>query len=45
MRRFAYAAIRVGVPLLHNDVLPFYAAQGIPIDRILTDNGREFCGT
>ena len=33
------------VALLHNDALPFYAAQGIPVGAILTDNGREFCGT
>lgn len=33
------------VALLHNDVLPFYQAHGIPIDKLLTDNGREFCGT
>ena len=33
------------VALLHNDVLPFYAAQGLPVQALLTDNGREFCGT
>lgn len=31
--------------LLHNDVLPFYAERGIEIGALLTDNGREFCGT
>jgi transposase InsO family protein len=33
------------VAVLHNDVLPFYQAHDIPIEKILTDNGREFCGT
>lgn len=31
--------------LLHNDVLPFYAQHGLTIETILSDNGREFCGT
>jgi transposase InsO family protein len=31
--------------LLHNDVLPFYARHKLTIDAILSDNGREFCGT
>lgn len=31
--------------LLHNDVLPFYAQHGLTITTILSDNGREFCGT
>jgi transposase InsO family protein len=26
-------------------VLPFYAERGIEIGALLTDNGREFCGT
>ena len=30
---------------LHNDALPFYAERGIPVAAVLTDNGREFCGT
>lgn len=33
------------VALLHNDVLPFYADQGLAVQAVLTDNGREFCGT
>lgn len=33
------------VAVLHNDVLPFYQQRGIPVGAILTDNGREFCGT
>lgn len=33
------------VYVLHNAVLPFYKAAGIKIKSILTDNGREFCGT
>lgn len=31
--------------LLHNDVLPFYREHGLTVNAILTDNGREFCGT
>jgi transposase InsO family protein len=31
--------------VLHNDVLPFYAERGISVGAVLTDNGREFCGT
>ena len=30
--------------LLHDKVLPFYEALGVPVGAILTDNGREFCG-
>lgn len=33
------------VSLLHNDALPFYAQRQIPVAKVLTDNGREFCGT
>jgi transposase InsO family protein len=33
------------VAVVHNDVLPFYQGKGLPVDAILTDNGREFCGT
>jgi len=33
------------VAVLHNDVLPFYQDLAIPVEKILTDNGREFCGT
>src|SRR5919112_3597862 len=33
------------VAVLHNDVLPFYAELGLPVGAVLTDNGREFCGT
>jgi transposase InsO family protein len=31
--------------LLHNEVLPFYRERQITVDAVLTDNGREFCGT
>jgi transposase InsO family protein len=31
--------------LLHARVLPFYEALSVPVGAILTDNGREFCGT
>jgi transposase InsO family protein len=33
------------VAVLHNDVLPFYAKLDLPVKAVLTDNGREFCGT
>jgi transposase InsO family protein len=33
------------VAVLHNDVVPFYAKLDLPIGAVLTDNGREFCGT
>ena len=33
------------VAVLHNDVLPFYAELELPVQSVLTDNGREFCGT
>jgi transposase InsO family protein len=33
------------VAVLHNDVVPLYAKLDLPIGAVLTDNGREFCGT
>lgn len=33
------------VAVLHNDALPFYAERDIAVQAVLTDNGREFCGT
>lgn len=33
------------VAVLHNDVLPFYERLELPVKAVLTDNGREFCGT
>ena len=33
------------VAVVPNDVLPFYAGLDLPVKAILTDNGREFCGT
>jgi len=33
------------VAVLHNDALPFYEDRGIAVDAVLTDNGREYCGT
>jgi transposase InsO family protein len=35
----------VAVAVLHNDVLPFYARLDLPVGAVLSDNGREFCGT
>jgi transposase InsO family protein len=31
--------------VLHNEVLPFYQQKNLKIMAVLTDNGREFCGT
>ncbi len=44
---FVYAGRvpEAAVAVLHNDVLPFYQDRGIPLGAVLTDNGREFCGT
>lgn len=33
------------VAVVHNDVLPFYQEREIDVAAILTDNGREYCGT
>jgi len=33
------------VAVLHNDVLPQYRKWRVPVKAVLTDNGREFCGT
>lgn len=32
------------VQTLNNDVLPFFEDNGVAIETILTDNGREYCG-
>lgn len=32
------------VDVLYDHVLPFYEEQGMKVDHILTDNGREYCG-
>lgn len=32
------------VDVLHDRVLPFYEEHGVPIQHLLTDNGRETCG-
>ncbi len=31
--------------VLHNDVLPFDGDRGLAVEAILTDNGKEYCGT
>ena len=36
---------QAAVAVLHNDMLPFYARLDLPMRRVLTDHGREFCGT
>ena len=33
------------VAVVHNDALPFYQEREIDVTAILTDNGREYCGT
>jgi hypothetical protein len=33
------------VAVVHNEVLPCYAKLDLPVRAVLTDNGREFCGT
>ena len=33
------------VSVLHNDAIPFYKDKSIELQAVLTDNGREFCGT
>lgn len=33
------------VAVLHNEVLPFYRQLEVPVKAVLTDNGREFCGS
>jgi transposase InsO family protein len=30
--------------VLYDQVLPFYESQGLTVENILTDNGREYCG-
>jgi transposase InsO family protein len=32
------------VAVMHNDVLPFYREKELPVEAVITDNGREFCG-
>lgn len=32
------------VQVLNNDVIPFFEKQGLKIETVLTDNGREYCG-
>ena len=33
------------VAVLHNEVLPFYEKLDLPVQALLTDHGREFCGS
>ncbi len=33
------------VAVLHNEALPFYAETGLKAENVLTDNGKEFCGS
>lgn len=48
---YAFGFIHTGklpdcaVAILHNDVLPFYRENNLPVKSILTDNGKEYCGS
>jgi transposase InsO family protein len=48
---FAFGYLHTGkipdhaVSILHNDVLPQYQEWNIDVSAVLTDNGREYCGT
>lgn len=33
------------VAILHNEVIPFYKQRGLTVKDILTDSGKEYCGT
>ncbi len=33
------------VAVVHNEALPFYSEMGLKVENILTDNGKEFCGS
>lgn len=50
-RSYAFGFLRTGklpecvTAVVHNDVLPFYQDRGLTVSAILTDNGREYCGT
>ena len=48
---FTFGFLHIGklpdcaVAILHNDVLPFYRGHNLQIQTIITNNGREYCGT
>src|SRR5215211_7002172 len=33
------------VAVLHNEALPFYSEKDLKVENVLTDNGKEFCGS
>ena len=33
------------VAVLHNEALPFYSEKDLEVENVLTDNGKEFCGS
>jgi hypothetical protein len=39
---YPWGSALAAVEILHDRVLPFYAQQGLKIERLLTDNGREY---
>ncbi len=42
---FLHTSKTPAVAVVHNDVLPFYQEQALTVGALLTDHGREFCGT
>jgi transposase InsO family protein len=48
---YAYGYLHTGklpehsAAVIYNDVLPKYAGWGLKVESVLTDNGREYCGT
>lgn len=41
---YASKVPETAVDVLYDRVLPFYEAQGLVVENILSDNGREYCG-
>lgn len=41
---YAMRTALTAADLLNDRILPFYEAEGIPVLRILTDRGTEYCG-
>ncbi len=35
---------KVGVPVLHNEALPFYSEKGLEVESVFTHSVKEFCG-
>ena len=41
---FAFGKFETAVDVLYDRVVPFYEAQGLKTEHIVTDNGTEYCG-